>query len=46
MAHAYHLVTQRDVTTTVIATSDAAVDIHRRRFNVIAQSYFSDSEAT
>jgi len=46
MANAYHLVTQRDVKTTVIATTDAAVDIHRRGFNVIAQPYFSDSEAT
>ena len=46
MANAYHLVTQRDVKTTVIATTDAAVDIHRRGFSVNAQPYFSDSEAT
>ena len=46
MAHAYHLVTQRDVKTTVITTTAATVDIHRRSFNVIAQPYFSDSEAT
>jgi hypothetical protein len=46
MANANYLVTQRDVKTTVIATTDAAVDIHRRGFSVIAQPYLTDSEAT
>jgi hypothetical protein len=39
MANANYLVTQRDVKTTFIT-------IHRRSFSVIAQPYFSDSEAT